>query len=136
MHAPSPCRAVLTPASDGEYSLRFALSNPTSLPIQLDSYEPFLQFRVRAAAGGAVIAVEQPALDIPIQPTTITIPASGSVELTTPIRLRVRTGAPPSAERFVWSIIHDPRGVELTFTLDLPPPFDQPFQVQVAPGSQ
>jgi hypothetical protein len=136
MHAPSPCRAILTPASDGEYSLRFALSNPTSQPIQLDSYEPFLQFRVRAAADGALVAVEQPPLDIPVQPTTITVPASGSVELATPIRLRFRAGAPPSSGRFVWSIAHAPVGVELTFTLDLPPPFDQPCQAQVAPSSR
>jgi hypothetical protein len=133
MNAPSPCRAVLTAASDGEYSVRFTLSNPTARPIALESYEPFLQFRVRATAGGRDLAVAQPALDIPLQPTTITVPAAGSVDLVTPIRLRLRPGA-PSAERFVWSIAHDPRGVELTFTLDLPPPFDQPFTARPASG--
>lgn len=136
MPATSPCRALLTPASEGEYSLRFALSNPTSQPIQLNSYEPFLQFRVRAVAGGAVVAIEQPALDIPVQPITVTVPASGSIELTTPIRLRFRPGTPPSSERFVWSIAHAPEGIELTFMLDLPAPFDQPCQTQIAPGSQ
>ncbi len=80
------------------------------------------------------IAVAQPALDIPVQPTTITVPASGSVALTTPIRLRFHPGAPPSSERFVWSIAHAPEGIELTFTLDLPAPFDQPCRAQVAPG--
>jgi hypothetical protein len=64
------------------------------------------------------------------------VPASGSVEVVTPIRLRFRAGAPPSSGRFVWSIAHAPGGVELTFTLDLPPPFDQPCQAQVAPGSR
>ena len=133
MQAPPSCRAVLTPGSHGEYSLRFTLSNPTPRPIALDGYEPFLQFHVRAVAGGAVLAVEQPALDIPVQPITITVPASGSVELITPIRLRFRVGDGPSAERFVWSIAHDPAGVELSFTLELPPPFDQPFTARAVP---
>lgn len=48
-----------------------------------------------------------------------------------PVRLRFRTGAPPSQERFVWSIAHEPKGVQLTFLPDLPLPFDQPFTVQL-----
>jgi hypothetical protein len=31
----------------------------------------------------------------------------------------------------VWSSDHAPAGVELTFTLDLPAPFDQPFTVRL-----
>jgi len=131
MTAPPPCRAVLTPASDDEYSVRFELSNPTGHAIALDTYEPFLQFHVRAAANGAALAVDQPALDIPIQPKTLAVPAAGTVELVTPVRLRLRAGVPPAQDRFVWSIAHDPKGVQLTFSLDLPPPFDQPFTAQL-----
>jgi hypothetical protein len=127
----SPCRAVLTPASDGEYGVRFELSNPTGHAIALDTYEPFLQFQVRAATNGAALAVDQPALDIPVQPKTLTVPAAGTVELVTPVRLRLRAGVPPAQDRFVWSIAHEPKGVQLTFSLDLPPPFDQPFTEQL-----
>lgn len=44
---------------------------------------------------------------------------------------RFLAGAPPSQERFVWSIAHEPKGVQLTFLPDLPLPFDQPFTVQL-----
>jgi hypothetical protein len=128
MNAPT-CRAALTPASDGEYGIRFTLSNPTSTAITLKSYEPFLQFQIRATAEGAELPVAQPPLDIPVQRVSITVPASGSVELATPIRLRF--GAPASQQRFVWSIAHDAKGVQLTFTLELPAPFDQPFTAQI-----
>ena len=104
------------------------LSNPTKQPISLATYEPFLQLHVRATAGGAELRVEQPALDIPVQPKTITIQPAGSTELATPVRLRLRAGAPPSQDPFVWSIAHEPAGVQLTFTLELSPPFDQPCE--------
>jgi hypothetical protein len=126
MTAPNPCRVVVTPASASDYGLRFQLSNPTTQEITLDTVEPFLQFRVRATAGGAEVPVVEPALDLPVQPKTITIPPSGSVELVTPIRLRFGAG-PASQDRFVWSIARAPQGVQLAFTLTLPAPFDQPF---------
>jgi hypothetical protein len=127
MNTPTPCRAFLTPAADGEFGVRFALSNPTSEPIALDTYQPFLQFRVRATAGGTNLAVTQPALDLPVQPVTLNVPAGGSLELVTPVRLRFQAQGAASQDRFVWSIAHGPKGVQLTFTLDLPPPFDRPF---------
>jgi hypothetical protein len=132
MHAPSPCRAVLTPASDTDYSVSFELSNPTSQPITLSIHEPFLRFRVRATADGNDLVIDQPTLDIPVRSTKITVQPSGSTELVTPVRLRFHTG-PVAQQRFVWSIAHEPRGVQLIFTLDLPAPFDQPFTGQVSP---
>jgi hypothetical protein len=131
MNAPTPCHAILTPSSDGEFGLRFALSNPTQQAISLSTYEPFLQFHVGVTVGGSQLAVVQPTLDIPVRPMTITVPPSGTVEIVTPVRLRFLAGAPPSQDRFVWSIAHEPKGVQLTFSLDLPPPFDQPFQIQL-----
>jgi hypothetical protein len=127
MTAP-PCRAILTPGADAEYSVRFELTNPTPRPIALDLFEPFMQFRVRAAADGAALTVAQPPLDIPINPTTVTVPAAGTLVLASPVRLRF--GA-PSRDGFVWSIGHAPAGVELTFTLELPPPFDPPFTARL-----
>jgi hypothetical protein len=123
----SPCRAVLTPTEDGEYSVSFELSNPTTRPIALDTFEPFLQLQLRAAAGRAALTVEQPMLDIGLTPKAITVPASGKIAIATPLRLRLHASGPPSRDGFVWSINHAPRGVALTFTLQLPPPFDQPF---------
>jgi hypothetical protein len=131
MTASPPCRVVLTPAADTEYSLGFVLSNPTSQEIALHTYEPFLQFRLRASARGAAIAVDEPTLDIPVQPMTITVPASGTVDITTPVTLRFGARAVPSQPGFIWSIAHPAKGVELTFVLDLPPPFDQPCKTRV-----
>lgn len=126
---PSPCRAILTPASPGEYGVRFVLSNPTSHAISIDGYEPFLQFHVRATVNGTALAIEQPTLDIPLHPITRSIPASGTLDLATPVRLRF--GGDPSRDGFVWSIAHAPTGVELTFSLDLPAPFDRPFMTRL-----
>lgn len=128
MTAHPPCRAILTSSGDAEYGIRFELTNRTPRPIALDIDEPFLQFRVRAAADGAALAVAQPTLDIPINPTTVTVPAAGALMLASPVRLRF--GA-PSRDGFVWSIAHAPAGVELTFTLELPAPFDQPFTARL-----
>lgn len=128
MTAHPPCRAILTPGGDAEYGIRFELTNPTPHPTALAIDEPFLQFRVRAAADGAALVVVQPTLDIPINPTTVTVPAAGTLALASPVRLRF--GA-PSRDGLVWSIAHAPAGVELTFTLDLPAPFDQPFTARL-----
>lgn len=132
MHAPSPCRAILTPASDTDYSVSFELSNPSSQPITLSVHEPFLRFRVRATADGSDLVIDQPTLDIPVRSTKITIQPSASAELVTPVRLRFRTN-PVAPQRFVWSIAHEAHGVQLMFALDLPPPFDQPFTSDIAP---
>jgi hypothetical protein len=124
---PAPCRAILTPAGEGSFGLQFELANPAPQASSLRTYRPFLQFQVRAAAGSTELAVVQPVLDLPVEPMTVTVPAGGTTVLATPVRLRFRAGAPPSDDRFLWSIAHEPRGVRLTFTLQLPPPYDQPF---------
>ena len=124
MSESSYCRAILTRSGDAEYGVTFELRNPTLAAIQLPADDPFLDFQVRAAAGGAALAVEQPTLDLPIHETTLTVPANSQLALATPIRLRF--GA-PSTDGFVWSIAHAAAGVTLTFTLQLPAPFDQPF---------
>lgn len=118
------CRAFVTPDSNGEYSIRFELVNPTSQPIELRTFVPFLQFRLRATVDGAPLAVEEPALDLPVHPVTQTVAASGTLELRTPMRLRF--GGERSNDGFLWRIAHAREGVTLTFTLDLPAPFDQP----------
>lgn len=128
MSESSYCRAVLTRTADAEYSVSFELFNPTLATVRLATDDPFLDFQVRAAAGGAALAVEQPALDLPVHETSLTVPASGSLALGTPIRLRF--GA-PSNDGFVWSIAHAAPGVTLTFTLKLPAPYDQPFTVSL-----
>ena len=125
----STCTATVAPQSDGTYGIRFTLVNATSAAVRLDSYQPFTQFQLRAAADGAAVPVEQPALDIPVQKITLTIPASGALELTTPIRLRIAAGVERSRERFVWSIDHAAKGLQLTFQLVLAAPFDQPCTV-------
>jgi hypothetical protein len=131
MNAPTPCRAVLSTPADGNVGVRFVLTNGTKAPISLETYQPFLQFRVRAFAGGAELPVVQPPLDLPVQPVTVTVPPSGTAELASPVTLRFHTGGPASTDPFVWSIAHEPARVRLTFSLDLPAPFDQPFDAQL-----
>ncbi|HEY4244804.1 MAG TPA: hypothetical protein VGM88_33545 [Kofleriaceae bacterium] len=114
----------LAPAGDATYSVTFTLSNPTASAIDLDTYEPFTAFAVRATAAGATLTVTEPALDTPVQPKHLHIPAHGSAALMTPIKLHF--GTPASTDVFTWSIAHAPKGVDLTFTLKVPRPFDEP----------
>jgi len=58
-------------------------------------------------------------------------PPRAAAPVPAPIRLRLSADATPSQDPFVWSIAHEPAGVLLTFTLDLPPPFDQPFEARI-----
>jgi hypothetical protein len=122
----SACRAIVAAQSDGLYSVQFELVNDSDQAVTLESYKPFLQFRLRAEAEGSPVAVEEPTLDLPLQPVKLTVDARGKLALTTPIRLRLGGSAAPGADAFVWSIAHPPAGLELVFTLALPAPFDQP----------
>ena len=127
----SACRAVVAAQADGLYSVQFELVNTSDAPVILDSYAPFLQFRLQARADGSPIAVEEPTLDLPLQPVKLTVAARGALTLRTPIQLRFGAGAQPSDDGFMWSINHSLAGLDLVFTLDLPAPFDQPCRVQV-----
>jgi hypothetical protein len=127
----SACQAVVVAQSDGLYGVQFELVNASDAPVTLDSYTPFLQFRLHAEAGGAPVAVEEPTLDLPLQPVKLTVAARGTLPLRTPIRLRFGAGAAPTEDGFVWSITRPLAELTLVFTLDLPAPFGQPCHAQV-----
>jgi hypothetical protein len=91
------------------------------------SYEPFTAFAVRASAGGAAVPVHEPALDIGVNRTTLRVPAGGTVQLETPIRLRL--DAEPDTDRFVWTVPHRRDGLSVQVDLQLPAPFDVPCEV-------
>lgn len=100
------------------YALRLELANPGSEPLVVETYEPFLAFSI----GGAT--VHRPALDIPVNPTTLEVAPGGTLSLAPPVQLRIAAGADPGDDGFVWTIPADPAGIALTLTLELPAPFD------------
>jgi hypothetical protein len=130
-HEASPCRALVVAQSPGLYSVAFELTNPSATPLSLRTFEPFVQFQLRAEAAGSELPVHQPALDIGLQRKDLEIPAGGHLLLATPILLQLSAAA-AAADRFTWSIAHAPAGLSLIFTLDLPAPFDQPCQATPA----
>ena len=121
---PSSCRAIAT-TSHGTttYSLHFELRNRGAALIELSIYEPFTAFSVLATAESTPLIVHQPALDIPVNLTTIRLPPSVTVTLETPIRLRIAEGAEPGTDGFVWTIAQRKEMVSLQIKLDLAAPF-------------
>lgn len=117
------CRVTAVPVGGGEYALRFTFANDGAEPIEVPSDEPFLAFAVRASAGGAAVPVHEPALDIPVQPSTVRVPAGGTVEVGTPVRLRLG-GDGPGDDGFVWTVPHGPDGLSLRVVVQLPAPLD------------
>jgi hypothetical protein len=120
---PGSCRAIAAASGDAIYSLHFELCNRSTALIKLSAYEPFTAFSVLATADGKPLTVHEPALDIPVNPTTITLPPGVIVNLETPIRLRISEGAEPGTDGFVWTIAHAKETVSLQIKLDLPAPF-------------
>lgn len=120
---PVACRAIAAAAGDSIYSLHFELQNHGTSVIELSTYEPFTAFSVLATADSNPLKVHQPALDIPVNPTTIRLPPGVIVTLRTPIRLRILEGAAPVTDGFVWTIAHAKETVSLQIKLDLPAPF-------------
>lgn len=120
---PSACGVVATASGEAIYSLHFKLYNRGPALIELPSYEPFTAFTVLAWADGKPLTVHQPALDIPVNPTTIRLPPGVTVPLETPIRLHIAQDAAPGTNGFVWTIAHAPETISLQIKLDLPAPF-------------
>jgi hypothetical protein len=121
----SPCRANLIAQAPGSYDIVFTLTNSSERAVQLEAYQPFLQFQVRALVGASAVAVMQPELDIPVQPQTLTVPGLSDLVLYTPIRMLIEPGA-TSRDGMLWAVDHAVHGLVLEFTLGLPAPFDQP----------
>lgn len=117
------CRIIAAASDDAIYSLHFELRNQGVSLIELSTYEPFTAFSVLATADGKPLPVHQPALDIPVNPTTIRLPPRRMVSLETPIRLRIAEGAVPGTDGFIWTIARAKESVFLQVKLDLPAPF-------------
>ena len=132
--APFHCCTSATPGGDGLYSLRFCLVNSGTEPIDLPSYEPFTAFNISATADGKALTVHEPALDIPVNPTTLHVPSGSSLTLETPIQLRISEGAEPGDDGFIWTIAHDKGSVSLQVRLSFPAPFDTICPVTLSVG--
>lgn len=124
--ATPPCHATVAHQPDGSYAISVELTNAGDQPVTLESYQPFLQFRVRAEADGAPVTIDQPALDLPVQPIDLTIPARGSLTLRSPIRLVIAAGARGAKDGFVWTIARPATGLTLAIDVDLAAPYGGP----------
>ena len=131
MPHPPPCAGTAT-RSGNVYALQFELRNDGAAPAALSTYQPFLAFTFSASAGGTRVTVQQPALDLPVQPITLTIPAHGTLTVRTPIKLRLAPGAAIDSDPFIWTIDHVIDGLTASATLQLPPPYDAPCSIAFA----
>jgi hypothetical protein len=120
---PSSCRVIATASGDAIYSLHIELRNHGTKSVELSTYEPFTAFSVLATADSKPLTVQQPTLDIPVNPTTIRLPPRVTVTIETPIRLRISEGAEPGINGFIWTIASAKDTVSLQIKLDLPAPF-------------
>lgn len=111
----------LVPDNDS-WALRFTLRNPSSRELSAQIIEPFLQYELEITArGGARLPLAQPAYNVQGRPRTLVLPAGGSVQLETPIRLRFDPVVPPSGgdDPMVWSIRAPRQPVRVQATLAL-----------------
>jgi hypothetical protein len=112
----------LVPDSEG-WALQFTLRNRGSRELSAEVVEPFLQYELEIAArDGARLPLAQPAFTVQGRPRTLVLPAGGSVQLETPIRLCFDPAVPPSggADPMVWSIRAPRQPVRVRATLELP----------------
>ena len=110
--------------------LGFVLSNHSSAPRTVRYFRPFLQFDLRAVASGAELRIVRGDFDGPAEPATLDVPAGGTARLDTPVTLQfATTAAAPPTDAFTWTVLGEPRTVELRATLHLE---DQPLPECVA----
>jgi hypothetical protein len=116
-------RLIVKPSGDA-WSLAFELSNPDAAAVTTTFMYPFTSFQLAVTdAGGAPLEVGQPALDLPVQPRALVIPARGAATIPSPIRLRFRADAPPTGggdDPFLWTIRAAAQPVTLTASFALP----------------
>jgi hypothetical protein len=113
-----------TAIADDTYALTFQLQNRGAEAVNVELFEPFLQFEILAEDENGAVEVHQPALDIPVNSTSLTVPAGGTASLQTPVRLRLRDDADPGSDGFVWTVQRAAGEVALGVHLTLPEPFD------------
>lgn len=112
--------ATAWPQGEDLASLTIDLRNGTAEDLQLSFNEPFTAFEVLASTQEGPVAVHQPPLDIPVQATSITLPAGGTVSLQTPVRLRITEGAEAGSDGWVWTVPRRRDAVSLQVRLLLP----------------
>jgi hypothetical protein len=112
------CELAVRPQGTG-FGLAFVLSNRSSSARTLHYYRPFLQFDVRVLSRGAELRIVRGDFDGPVEPAQLELPAGGTATLDTPVTLLFAPKAEPPGDAFMWTVIGEPRGLELRATLRL-----------------
>jgi hypothetical protein len=97
--------------------LAFVLSNHATHSKTIHYFRPFLQFDLRALAEGHELVVMRGDFDGPATPAELQLPAGGTARLETPVILQFAAKAAPDGDALRWTVVGEPRSVELRTTL-------------------
>lgn len=114
------CKLLVTRTGE-RYSLAFELTNGGESALRWTWMSPLTDFRLQArSAGGDPIELDQPALDIPVQPRVLELAPGATERLVSPIQLRFEPAeGPPGEDPFLWTVRHGATGVRLSAQLNL-----------------
>jgi hypothetical protein len=113
------CTLKLTPIDGGDVGMTFDLRNPGNQPVNLQYFQPFVEFSLTAQAQDGDVPLVQAHYDTGVQPISQTLGPGQSFQLETPIRLRFDPNVDPSGGNVLtrWTLRHAPVPVTLRATL-------------------
>jgi hypothetical protein len=103
--------------SGSSLALAFVLSNHAPKPKTIRYYRPFLQFDLHVIADGRELVIVRGDFDGPAAPAELQLPAGGTARLETPVTLQFAARADPGGDALQWTVVGEPRSVELRATL-------------------
>jgi hypothetical protein len=90
---------------------------PGVLPKTIRYFRPFMQFDLRVLTDGRELVVMRGDFDGPASPAELQLPAGGTGRLETPVTLRFAAKAASDSDALQWTVVGEPRSVELRATL-------------------
>jgi hypothetical protein len=112
------CELAVRPQGTG-FGLGFVLSNRSSAARTFHYHRPFLDFDLRVLSRGAELRIVRGDFDGPVEPAQLEVPAGGTARLDTPVTLQFAAKAEPPGDAFMWTVIGEPRAIEIRATLRL-----------------
>lgn len=113
------CEVEIIPNNQGDIALSFKVNNPSEQIIEIQYFQPFTDFVLKAYSNQSELSVIQPSYDTGIQPTNVTLASGETTRIETPIYLRFDPNVPPSGgdTPTQWTLLHVPTPVLLKFSL-------------------